>query len=206
MVICSKVGQHVSVGDHHAGRRPGRARGVLQIRRGCFSAGMVSSAPDSIGRVQIQEVDLDDGGNVLRRLCLDIPSDVARDCRCGQNDGGLCVAQHRIKRSSVTPPSGTASGTGISPACSAPRKPTTYSRPWGADIKARSPGDAHSSEFAGDVQGSPIQLRPRQAQRDAGPVLVVVDERHAVSSGCKWRAHAAALERMSQLPVSQSTG
>lgn len=98
-----------------------------------------------------------------------------------------------IVRSSWAPACGTGSGTAIRPACNAPRNPTTYSI-LRCQYHCPITGRPHMPERLGDIEHSPIQLRPGQGFGNTGPVLLVIDVGDGRTIGVHTGARAARWE------------
>ena len=84
---------NVFVGNHDAGRPPGRSGRVLQIRRALV---IVFAGVESCWRIQIQQINFDDRRGGFAGLRRDVRGDLAYDSGRGENGGGRRVAQHRI--------------------------------------------------------------------------------------------------------------
>ena len=116
----AQVGDDIAVRDDHAGRRAGRARGVLQVRR---PRGRGCRVPSRCGRVEVERVDLDDRAARLAAVAVCVRVDVADGRGGGEDDGSarsLAAPTKPVRRG--CPSCGTDSGTAMKPACSAPRK------------------------------------------------------------------------------------
>ena len=170
-----EVGHDILVRHHDAGRRDESSPRCTAAAP--FSSASVSARVERRRRIEVERVDLDHcrrrAGERMRTR-----DDVVDDSRCGQDCGRRAVAQRRGNPFvDALPNNGTDSGTAMSPASIAPRKPTMYSRPCGARIATRSPGDPQRRDFRGDYLHPPVELRPRQLSGIPAGVDLVVDER-----------------------------
>ena len=98
----------------------------------------------------------------IRRLRIDVFRDTVDHRGRGENDGGRRIAQYRENAFIAGPPSGTESGTAISPACIAPET-RRCSPPMRCHYQRPVTGRSTNSERLRDAERPPIKLRPSQA-------------------------------------------
>ena len=124
---------------------------------------------------------------------LDVLGEIACDRRCRENDSGCYVTHHRTNALIAGAAERNRKGNGGKSGLDGAKKRNDVVKPLRRQNDRAVTSRAAKPELLGKVQGSPVQLRPRQGFRNAVPIVFVIN----ITEGCIVGLQTSALAQHS---------